>query len=236
MKLWAVIPAAGSGSRMSSTTPKQYLQLSGRPVLLHTLQRLAALPELQAMVVAIAEDDPYWTQIAETELPRNLTLISCAGGADRYQSVLNGLDALQGLAGPDDPVLVHDAVRPCVRIEDIQRLLREHSQSEWGALLATPVADTLKQADARQHVRCSQPRDDLWAALTPQVFPFALLQRCLHEAREKGRAVTDESAAIEQAGGRPRLVPGNRDNIKITWPEDLLLAEEILRVQQEAGA
>ncbi len=235
MRTWAVIPAAGSGSRMAADTPKQYLTLLGRPVLAHTLARIAALPGLEAVVVALAPEDRHWSALAADRPTGALALHHCPGGADRYQSVINALAALEGRAGDADLVLVHDAVRPCVQPADMQHLLEAARASEWGALLATPVTDTLKEADARQRVRATRPREGLWSALTPQVFPFALLRQSLERARAAGEAVTDESAAIERAGGHPRLVAGRRDNLKITWPEDLAQAARIQRAQADQG-
>lgn len=232
MAIHAVVPAAGIGNRMQSSLPKQYLPLHGRSVLAHSLDRLASLPELQIVMVAVAFADPWWPQVqAEVNDPR---IESCVGGSDRWQSVLNALDALSRSASDEDWVLVHDAVRPCVRIGDIERLLMAVERTgATGGLLAMPVSDTLKRAGVEKghewsHVEATVDRQHLWAACTPQVFRLGALRDCLRRAALADTTLTDEASAMEWGGHAPLLVPCARDNIKITFPEDLALAELII--------
>jgi 2-C-methyl-D-erythritol 4-phosphate cytidylyltransferase len=213
---------------MRAARPKQYLPLLGRAMLLHTLERLGRYPRLRGMVVGIAADDAFWPTLA-TEIPNLLT--TYVGGAERAQTVLNGLRALQPYAAPNDWVLVHDAARPCVRHADIETLLLAIAGHADGGLLALPLSDTVKRAD---HNGCSQEtvaRNGLWRALTPQVFRLTALRDALESAIAEGVEITDEASAMEYSGARPRLVPGHADNIKITVPADLALAELFLREQ-----
>jgi 2-C-methyl-D-erythritol 4-phosphate cytidylyltransferase len=198
-------------------------------MLLHTLERLGRFPRLRGMVVGIAADDAYWPTLT-TEIPTLLT--TYVGGAERAQTVLNGLRALGTYAAPNDWVLVHDAARPCVRLADIETLLLAIAGHADGGLLALPLSDTVKRAD---HNGCSQEtvaRTGLWRALTPQVFRLAALRDALESAMAEGAEITDEASAMEYSGARPRLVPGHADNIKITVPADLALAELFLREQE----
>ena len=227
--LWAVVPAAGGGARMRATRPKQYLPLLGRAILQHTLERLGHYPRLRGLVVGIAADDAYWPTLA-TEIP-NL-LATYVGGAERAQTVLNGLRALETYAAPDDWVLVHDAARPCVRHADIDALLAAVAGHADGGLLALPLSDTVKRADHNGCVEGTVSRAGLWRALTPQIFRLAALSDALESAMRAGVEITDEASAMEHSGARPRLVHGHADNIKITVPEDLALAELFLREQE----
>lgn len=219
-----MVPAAGSGTRIGAAVPKQYLTLLGRPVLLHTLTRLCSFSELSGLVLGLAPGDRHWAAL-QWHHPRLLKTYT--GAPTRAATVLAGLDALDPHAHADDWVLVHDAVRPCVRHEDIARVVAAAPPA--GALLALAVTDTLKRADAAGTVKETVARADLWRALTPQVFPFARLRTALRAAA--GHDVTDEAAALERLGDRPRLVPGAADNIKITLPADMALAEMFLARQ-----
>lgn len=223
--IWALIPAAGSGQRMGAPLPKQYLPLAGSTVLQVTLGKLAALPQVRGLVVAVAEKDAWF---AALELP---PLVTVAGGRERADSVLNGLRYLVEQGREADWVLVHDAARPCVRPANITLLIERARQRNCGGLLAVPVADTLKQA-AGETVARTLDRSSLWAAHTPQLFPVGQLYRALTKALADGARITDEASAIEYCGGEVLLVPDARDNIKITQPEDLGLAEHILRAQR----
>jgi 2-C-methyl-D-erythritol 4-phosphate cytidylyltransferase len=156
-------------------------------------------------------------------------VVATSGGAERMDSVLAGLRALQDRAAPNDWVLVHDAARPCLLATELDRLLNELSDDAVGGLLAAPVVDTLKRADDGGRVLQTVPREKLWRALTPQMFRRDILQKALESAQARGVAVTDEAQAVEALGLQPRLVAGDADNIKITLPEDLLRAERILR-------
>lgn len=224
VRYWAMVPAAGAGKRMDSTIPKQYLPLLGRPLIVHTLDRLLHHPAISGLVVAISAEDEWWPSIAATLRPAK-PLQVVTGGAERCHSVLNGLEALRRQADPADWVLVHDAARPCLTIKDLDRLLTTLADDPVGGLLATPVRDTLKQADAAGRVVVTVDRSRLWHALTPQMFRLGLLYDALQAALARGLLVTDEAAALEAAGFAPRLIEGRADNLKITRPEDLALAE-----------
>jgi 2-C-methyl-D-erythritol 4-phosphate cytidylyltransferase len=178
------------------------------------------------IVVVLADQDERWPQ---TTLAGEAKIITTIGGAERMDSVLAGLRALQARAAPDDWVLVHDAARPCLSANDLDRLLNEVNDDDVGGLLAAPVVDTLKRADDGGRVSQTVPREKLWRALTPQMFRRELLQSALQSALAKGIAVTDEAQAIESLGRQPKLVAGDADNLKITLPEDLSRAERILR-------
>jgi 2-C-methyl-D-erythritol 4-phosphate cytidylyltransferase len=214
---------------MRAACPKQYLPLLGRAMLLHTLERLGRYPRLRGLAVGIAADDAYWPTLA-TDIP-NL-LITYVGGAERAHTVLNGLRALETYAAPDDWILVHDAARPCVRHVDIDSLLVAVAGHADGGLLALPLNDTVKRADHNGCIEETVPRTGLWRALTPQVFRLAALRDALESAMRAGVEITDEASAMEYSGARPRLVHGHADNIKITLPEDLALAELFLLEQE----
>lgn len=220
--VWVAVPAAGSGARMGAGIPKQYLPLAGKPLAEHTLAALLAVAQLRETVVAIAPGDPHWPALAPA-LRARVRVVD--GGATRAASVANALRGFSRRPDPGDWVLVHDMARPCVRPGRIAAMLRELDADPVGGLLALPLADTLKRADAAQRVAATVPRDALWRAQTPQVFRFALLERALDEALASGEEITDEAMAIERLGLQPRLLPGSEDNIKVTRPEDLALAE-----------
>ncbi len=222
-RYWAVIPAAGVGRRMGSAVPKQYLPLLGQPVLAHTLRIFLEHAQIAGVVVAISAGDEYWPQLV-AQLPQSKPLLVAPGGAERSASVLNALEVLGSVAAATDWVLVHDAARPCLSAEDVQLLIHTLAQDELGGLLALPVSDTLKQADASGRVAATVERSTLWRALTPQMFRFETLRTALRQATEQGLSITDEAMALEAAGYAPRLLEGRADNLKITKPEDLALA------------
>jgi len=228
MSYYALVPAAGGGARMGADIPKQYLSLLGRPLIWHTLATLCAVPELKRVFVVIARDDEQWDGFDWSAFAGRLELLRC-GGATRSESVCNGLKQLQTQVDADDWVLVHDAARVCVTVEQVSTLIDEIGNDPVGGLLAVPVADTLKRADAgeRGNARseATVPRDDLWQAQTPQMFRFALLL----DALEYAPGVTDEASAIEALRLKPRLVAADATNFKVTYPLDLHLAEIILR-------
>ncbi len=231
--IWGLIPAAGVGLRMGTALPKQYLLLRGRLVILHTLERLCHYPRLSGVMVGISSGDRHW-QAHETEAERLPKFLGTyPGGATRAHTVLNGLKALTAHAREADWVLVHDAVRPCVRLADIDALVNVIETNGDGGLLALPVADTVKRADEAGCVRETVSREGLWRALTPQMFRIGALRKALERALAQGDEITDEAAAIEMAGGHPRLVAGHPDNIKITLPGDLALAELFLKQQEK---
>lgn len=232
LALWAVVPAAGSGERMQVGRPKQYLDLRGRPVIVHTLERLASFPALRGIVVGLASDDRHWPKLKS--IPAKL-LSTYAGGPERAVTVLHGLRALAAYADPHDWVLVHDAVRPCLRSGDIAKLVDTVGEYPDGGLLGLPVTDTVKRADSDGRVIDTVARERLWRALTPQMFRVAALQQALERALRDNVAITDEATAVEYCGGRPLLVGGQADNIKITYAGDLALAEFYMH-RQEQGA
>ncbi len=225
-RLWVVIPAAGVGRRMSGSVPKQYLRLDGRTVLEWSLAVFLERSDIAGIAVAISADDQ---QFASLTVRHDQRIVATLGGTERADSVLNGLRALMASHQPNDHdwVLVHDAARPCLHADDLQRLIAALQSDEVGGLLAVPLTDTLKAADSEQRVTATPPRDGLWRALTPQMFRFSLLKRALEQA--SGKTITDESAAIESLGLKPKLITGRSDNIKITLPEDVRYAEFILR-------
>lgn len=223
-RYWALVAAAGIGKRMGSVIPKQYLPLAGRPVIAHALAPLLDHPRIDGVAVALGAEDEWWPTVA-AELNAAKPLRVVTGGAERCHSVLNGLDALRERAAPKDWVLVHDAARPCLTAKDLDRLLAELADDPVGGLLAIPVRDTLKQADDAGRVAATVDRSRLWYALTPQMFRLGMLREALGAALARGLLVTDEAAAMEAVGFAPRLVEGRADNLKITRPEDLALAE-----------
>lgn len=207
---------------MKSSTPKQYLPLSGSSVIETTLTTLLKVQDLQGIVVVLDADDPYWEQTQFHDHP----LIRIAhGGSERANSVLSGLDSLLEMATEDDWVMVHDAARPCVRIEDIIRLQWACELNPHGAILGMQVRDTMKIADQQQSIQSTAPRENLWHAFTPQMFPLGLLKSALEAALEAKQSITDEASAMERAGFHPQLVQGESDNLKITNPSDLALAD-----------
>lgn len=222
-RLWTVIPAAGAGARFGGDIPKQYLPLAGRTVIQWALRPFLAREDVAGIVVVVPPGDDRW----ETMRPDTKRMITARGGAERADSVLNGLEALEGRADPRDRVLVHDAARPCLTDEDLTALLDAVGDGD-GGLLAAPVQDTLKRADTSGRAVGTVDRRFLWRALTPQIFRIGDLADALRSALSEGAAVTDESSAMERVGARPKLVAGRADNIKITRPEDLALAAFIL--------
>lgn len=222
-KYWAIVPAAGSGRRMASNLPKQYLPLRGRTVLEFTLNTLFACEPIEGVVLALSPDDGYWPEIAPRFSDNNLVCV--AGGDERCHSVLNAVHHLDTFADAHDWVLVHDAARPCVRVDDVTALIETLADDVCGGVLGVPVADTMKRLGADGRVEGTLDRQSLWHAQTPQMFRLGLLQSALEQAIAQNRLVTDEAAAMEMAGYRPRMVRGHADNIKITVPSDLALAE-----------
>jgi 2-C-methyl-D-erythritol 4-phosphate cytidylyltransferase len=206
--------------------PKQYLPLAGRTVIEWSLRPFFARADCAAIVVVLAQDDRRWHQLSVARDPKIMT---ARGGAQRIDSVRAGLAALSDRAREHDWVLVHDAARPCLTADDLDRLINDVRDDDAGGLLAVPVVDTLKRASDTNRALETVPRTALWRALTPQMFRFGLLKRALAEASDRGRAVTDEAQAIEALGLHPRLVAGDADNLKITVPDDLQRAERILQ-------
>lgn len=231
-RYWVVILAAGVGCRMDAPLPKQYLDLAGHPVIEWSLSLFLDHPQISGVCVALDPEDRFWPRTAFADHPH---VRRADGGDERCHSVLNALDLLALDAETKDWVLVHDAARPCLRKGDLDRLLAALPDHPVGGLLGVPVRDTMKQVAEGNAVRCTVPRDALWHAFTPQLFRLGLLRRALRAALDQGRAVTDDAAAVELLGLEPVLVEGHADNIKITRPEDLPLADFYLRQQGRPG-
>lgn len=229
-RLHAIVPAAGSGQRMGSRgAPKQYAPLLGRPLLAWSLERLLSHPDIDDVTVVLAPDDQHFTQ-----LEPSARVHRTEGGDSRARSVCNGIIAAQNRFGADF-VLVHDAARPCLDLPSLDRLIAAGLGKTDGAILAQPVADTLKRARAGDQpaIKTTIDREGLWAAQTPQLFPAATLRAALEASLARGDAPTDEAGAMESAGYHPRLVTGSPRNLKVTWPGDLALAELYLRAMLE---
>lgn len=230
MSYWLIVPAAGKGKRFGGQLPKQYLCLGQKTVMQTTLDRLSILAEIKQIIVPIHPEDDI-AQTLSYQYPEKIRFVT--GGAERADSVLAGLAVIKTQANDDDWVLVHDVARPCVRLSDIQKMFIELAQDEVGGILAAPVRDTIKQAanDGQNHIIATVPRQQLWQAFTPQMFRFGIIYQALSQAFAQQKNVTDEASAVELLGLKPRLINGALDNLKITYPEDLLLAEFILRQQ-----
>ncbi|HEV7800265.1 MAG TPA: 2-C-methyl-D-erythritol 4-phosphate cytidylyltransferase, partial [Burkholderiales bacterium] len=223
---FALVPAAGAGSRLGSETPKQYLPLAGHPVLYHTLRQLAGHPQIEQVFVVLAPADAEFRLSSWGDLEAKVQPLYC-GGETRAASVYNGLLAARNIIGGDDWVLVHDAARPCLSADALARLIVEVGNDEAGGLLAIPVADTLKRGNGDGRVTATERREGLWQAQTPQMFRYGFLIEAL---RRCGPAtITDEASAIESMGLKPKLVMGEARNLKITYAQDLHLASLILQ-------
>ena len=225
-RYWAVVPAAGAGSRMAADRPKQYLPLAGRSVIEHSLDRLLNHLQISGAVVAISRGDGYWAALGYRH-EKSLRL--AMGGTERCHSVLNALAVLGEQAADTDWVLVHDAARPCLRSEDVDRLIVRCKGHPVGGILAVPVKDTIKKAGPGGEISETVDRATLWHAQTPQMFRLGDLRSALEQALDAQVLVTDEASALERLGRKPLLVEGHADNIKITRPEDLALAEFYLK-------
>ena len=231
-RYYAIVPAAGKGSRFGAEMPKQYLPLAGRPLIYHTLSALCRCQRIDRVWVILSPDDAWWQAYDWTELGHKLETVFC-GGATRAASVSNGLFAAATAAADDDWVLVHDAARPCLSQAMLTALCDELADDPVGGLLAVPVADTLKRADTAQRVAATEPRDALWQAQTPQMFRYGALSGALTSMLASATDVTDEAGAIEALGLKPKLVRADASNLKVTYPTDLRLAELILRGRNE---
>jgi 2-C-methyl-D-erythritol 4-phosphate cytidylyltransferase len=230
-RYFALVPAAGSGSRVGGDTPKQYLAVEGRPLLYYALHRLAQHPLIREVFVVLAPDDLQFQRGGYTECEGKVHPLYC-GGETRAASVYNGLLALRDAIEVNDWVLVHDAARPCLSPEALERLIREVGSDETGGLLAIPVADTLKRGDGNARVAATERREGLWLAQTPQMFRYGVLVEALRLSGPS--AVTDEAGAMERLGLKPRLVMGEARNLKVTYPEDCELAALLLAGKRQA--
>ncbi len=224
--IWAVVPAAGVGKRMQADRPKQYLPLAGKTVIEQTLNRLLNAGIFSAIAVAISTEDPYWPELAVSRHP---DVITAPGGKERADSVLSALNALAHQARDEDWLMVHDAARPCLTTEDIIKLYNSLQDDETGGILALPSHDTLKTVE-QDRIVGSIDRNRVWRALTPQMFRLGPLRDALQEA-EGNPAITDEASALELQGYHPKIVEGRPDNLKITRPEDLALAQFYMEQQ-----
>ncbi|HAU12729.1 MAG: 2-C-methyl-D-erythritol 4-phosphate cytidylyltransferase [Pseudomonadales bacterium] len=228
-RIWCVVPAAGVGKRFGSAMPKQYLQLNGKTVVENTLERLLSLSEISQVVVAISAEDNHFKSL---KIARDSRIKTVIGGAERCHSVLNGLRYVTELGSDQDWVLVHDVARPCVRADDVRKLIRQVEQFDAvGGILANQVRDTMKRGNRINQIEATVDRSQLWHALTPQLFRLGDLRRAIESALDEGLLVTDESAAMERLGHHPLLVEGMHDNIKITHPLDLALTELYIQRQ-----
>ena len=223
-RYFGLVPAAGSSSRFGTDGLKQYSLLAGRPMLYHALERLLAAPEVEIAFVVLAPGDAEFKKHDWSAFGERLAPLYC-GGATRRESVLNGIVACASLVDSNDWMLVHDAARPCLGKSELRRLLDEAGGDEVGGILAVPVADTLKRADDERRVVATQPREGLWQAQTPQMFRHGMLLRALRESVH----ATDEAAAVEVLGYKPRLVEGSTRNLKVTFAGDLEIAERLLK-------
>lgn len=219
----AIIPASGVGSRMNAPLPKQYLKLQSKTILEYTVTHFLEHPKVERIIVAVSEADPYYPQI---ELLKHPKVTVVFGGETRAHSVFNALS----IADENAWALVHDAARPCLKRSDIDKILQ--IESEHGGILATPAVDTMKRANGTT-ISHTEDRSTLWHALTPQFFKVGLLRHALQSAFEQNLTITDEASAMEFAGYSPQLVAGRSDNLKVTRPEDLALAEFYLMKGQE---
>ena len=227
---FALVPAAGNGSRMGFAHAKQYLALAGLPLIAHSLRALCAVSEIQAVFVILSAADGEWKNYDWTAAvgkhSDKLVPLYC-GGQTRAESVANGLRAAADRVREQDWVLVHDAARPCLTVSQIDVLLHEVGDDPVGGILAVQVADTLKRGDENRRIEATISREQLWQAQTPQMFRHGMLLKALAQNDD----VTDEASAIEALGHRPKLVASDASNLKVTWPQDLLLAESILKAR-----
>lgn len=212
-----VVPAAGIGKRVGAEIPKQYLPISGKAIIEHSLAPFLAHPDIHQVIVAIAKNDHWFSALSVAQHPK---LYVVEGGKERVDSVLSALETLPA----DDYVLVHDAARPCIHATDIDKLLNYAQTHQTGAMLAYRVRDTMKRSDLMNNVTQTVQRENLWHALTPQIFNNKQLIDAI-KAVELQHLITDEASAIELTGGDVTIIEGRSDNLKVTQSEDLLLAE-----------
>lgn len=234
LPIWAIIPASGIGQRMQSELPKQYMRLVSKTIIEHTLDRLLSHPEIAGAVVVLNPNDKHWEGLnyqSQSEKP----LIFAEGGVTRHQSVFNGLEKLCSFVMQDCYAMVHDAVRPLVTIKDLNRLIDAARHHSAGALLGAPIADTIKRLNVDRTINQTINRSGLWRAFTPQLFNASLLMDALKFVAENKLEVTDDASAIEAIGQTPKIVLGSTENIKITLPEDLILARQIWQNQTTLG-
>jgi 2-C-methyl-D-erythritol 4-phosphate cytidylyltransferase len=225
-RCWAIIPAAGIGTRMQADRPKQYLTLQKKPLLTHVVDLFSAQSFIEKVVVVLNAKDHWWSALSLSHPQKVLTAI---GGKERVHSVLLGLAFLTDFASEEDWVLVHDAARPCLQSQDILRLIQELRDHPVGGLLGMPVVDTLKRVNQNDDIIETVSRNQLWQAQTPQCFRYGILKKAIENALDQQQVVTDESSAVELLGLKPKMILGDARNMKITFPEDLALVERLMR-------
>ncbi|WP_251359375.1 2-C-methyl-D-erythritol 4-phosphate cytidylyltransferase [Kangiella sp. TOML190] len=226
-RIWALLPAAGIGSRMQSELPKQYLEIGDKTILEHSLSNFLKHPAIYKVVVAINPNDQHWPQLEVSSHPKMVTV---EGGAERADSVANGLAAIRQMGGEDDWVMVHDAARPCLYSLHIDNLIMARDTSPDGVILAIPSFDTVKVTNNQQTIDKTINREKIWLAQTPQFFPVAKLAKAIQDTKQQQQRITDEASAMEAQGYHPALVVGSKRNIKITEQEDLILASISLSI------
>lgn len=223
--IYAVVPAAGIGARMQADRPKQYLMLGEQTILQHTVSRLLHFSKFEHIVLPVASHDAY---IQQQPVIQNEKVSICEGGAERFESVLNGLNHLLEMgANEADWVMVHDVARPCITQADLHSLY--HARHQDGCILGMQVRDTMKRTDEQNKILTTVERDHLWHALTPQLAPLGLLKDCIDECIKNGKIITDEASALEFCGYHPTMVAGHPSNIKVTRPEDLIMAHAFIQ-------
>ncbi len=228
-KIIALVPAAGTGTRLGDSLPKQYLDINGQALIVHTLQALARVARIEKIIVVLSAEDQHWRGLVANDGPAWRALSTRVetlnvGGKSRRDSVLNGLNAMSEESQKDAWIMVHDAARPCIRTELIEQFLDELEGDQIGGLLALPLADTIKLSDGTLRVVKTLSRDDIWRAQTPQMFRLQMLQKALNASPN----ATDEAEAIEASGHQPKLVMGDSANLKVTYATDLKLAKMLL--------
>ena len=225
---WAIIPAAGVGSRFGSDMPKQYFSVAGKSILQHSVERVLAAPQINSVIVCVAADDELGQQQSIAQLPR---VKSTFGGETRAQSVLNGLRFLESLADDNDWVLVHDAARPLLSYASLRQLIEHCAEHQRGAILASASVNTLKQVDSRNRISATLDRTMVWQAQTPQMFHLGQLRDALSSALNNSKEITDEASAMELAGFEVDVVASSGNNFKLTSPSDLPLLEFLMQAE-----
>lgn len=230
-KFYAIVPAAGIGARVGASIPKQYIRIHGKTVIEHTLSKLNDSKIFTQIIVALSKEDTLFKDLTSV---KSYPLHCVEGGADRSDSVLSALEYLKTIASDNDWVLVHDAARPCIPVNDIHRLVAKLDAHEVGGILGLPVRDTMKRINdncEQKEIIKTESRENLWHALTPQMFRIGTLYDAMLRCKKNTIAITDEASAIEYCGLRPIMIEGSASNIKITQAEDLELAELYLKQQ-----
>jgi 2-C-methyl-D-erythritol 4-phosphate cytidylyltransferase len=222
---FCVVVAAGIGQRIGGVVPKQYLPIANRTLLEWSVKPFLALPQIARVVVVLAENDPWFPGLILAQHPKIKAVV---GGHERYQSVLSGLQALSSEADRDDWIMVHDAARPNITLEDIKQLINNVGDHPVGGLLGVPLSDSLKCVDHQNTVVNDVAREEIWRALTPQMFRFNQLLTCLQALAEQGISVADEASALGRFGHQCLMVLGRSDNIKVTTPADYEMMEKLM--------